>query len=229
MSMRKGFKWFIGLLVLGTLGYLAVYFVGLLLGGFGEVRADTRGDEIIQSNDQNVVTSGDIAVGTGDSRALAFGHALGDVDIAQCLGSVQWDTILVGRQKLVLNNVCMAEFYLKNGMFDLAAMMLCNQPEILDEFDSEESCEVAHNFTPPEPVPEPTVSSAPPLEEVVVEHYEEEQMLHEQQQMEFEAIEDRLARIEHGQRAAARAAQERREFAQMTLDKLVEPENDPEE
>lgn len=173
-------------------------------------------NDVTQSNDQNLQTTGDVNVGTGDSRAWGFGHAMGDVDIAQCLGSTQWDTILGGQQKLVLNNVCMAEFYLKNGKWGLAAMALCNQPEILSEFSSEAECETAHDFTPviEVPIPGPQITCE-------IEH-EEAAMVQHEQQVELETIEQRVARIESGQRAAAT---KRREFAMQTMEKL---QNDPE-
>jgi len=82
-----------------------------------------------------------------ESRALALGNSLGDVDIAQCLGSTQWSTPVFGKQKLQLNWPCMAEFYLRNGRYDLAAMAICNT-EIAKEFESESDCEAAHNFEP---------------------------------------------------------------------------------
>jgi len=84
-----------------------------------------------------------------ESKSLALGNVLGDVDIADCLGSTQWSTPVFGRQGLILNNVCMAEFYLSAGKYHLAAMALCNVKEILKEFASEEECELAHDFTPP--------------------------------------------------------------------------------
>lgn len=110
----------------------------------------------------STLTGGDVSVPvnvTGgsnsmhnESKSLALGNVLGDVDIADCLGSTQWSTPVFGRQGLTLNNVCMAEFYLSAGKYQLAAMALCNIKEILREFDSEEECEAAHDFTPSDPV-----------------------------------------------------------------------------
>ena len=153
----------------------------------------------------NNVISGD------SSKAFAFGHGLGDVDIAQCLGSTQWDTTLGGKQKLVLNNVCMAEFYLSQGKWKLAAMALCNQPEILSEFTTEEECEKAHNFTPlvlppPDPVPGSAILA--------------------QQEEEIESLEERIARVERENRIAAQHSRERRAIAQETLKKVMEDERE---
>ncbi len=86
---------------------------------------------------------------TGGNRAYnVVAPGLGDVDIAQCLGSTQWSLLIGGKQKLVLNQVCMAEFYLKQGRYDLAAQALCNQPEILMEYRTEVACEIDHDFKP---------------------------------------------------------------------------------
>jgi len=81
------------------------------------------------------------------NRALALSNGLGDVDIAGCLGSTQWSTPVYSRQKLVINWPCMAEFYLRNAQYSLAAMAICNT-EILSEFDTEAACEASHNFAP---------------------------------------------------------------------------------
>ena len=96
---------------------------------------------------QGSVSGGDVTVGGDSNRAYALSNSLGDVDIAGCLGSTQWNTPIFGKQKLVLNWPCMAEFYLRNGMYENAAMAICNT-EIRQEFDSEESCRAAHNFKP---------------------------------------------------------------------------------
>ncbi len=90
---------------------------------------------------------GDISTGGNKSLALVA-PGLGDVDIAQCLGSTQWSLLVYAKQKLALNQVCMAEFYLKVGRYDLAAQALCNQPEILMEYSTEVACEIQHDFTP---------------------------------------------------------------------------------
>ena len=92
---------------------------------------------------------GDTLIDTGGNSSLAVvAPGLGDVDIAQCLGSTQWSLLVGGKQKLVLNQVCMAEFYLKQGRYHLAAQSLCNQPEILAEYSTELDCELAHDFAP---------------------------------------------------------------------------------
>lgn len=132
------------------------------------------GGDVTQSNDMNNQTAGDVSLSAGldatlnggdfvggdttlamDSQSIVVAApGLGDVDIAACLGSTQWSLLVGGKQKLVLNQVCMAEFYLKQGRYDLAAQSLCNQPEIVAEYENESQCEVAHDFTPaPSPAP----------------------------------------------------------------------------
>lgn len=91
-----------------------------------------------------------------ESRALALGNSLGDVDIAQCLGSTQWSTPVFSKQKLVVNWPCMAEFYLRNGAYKQAAIALCNT-EIVDDYANEDECRAAHDF---QPVTEPAPVSA---------------------------------------------------------------------
>jgi hypothetical protein len=124
---------------------------------------DTGGGDIdITGGDVNVpvdVTTGPVNVESPvsvnhESKALALSNSLGDVDIAGCLGSTQWATPLFSKQKLVVNWPCLAEFYLRNGKYELAAVAICNT-EIVKEFADEASCEAAHDFSPAtEPVSE---------------------------------------------------------------------------
>lgn len=185
-------------------------------------------DKLISNSVSDAETN--VVTGTGDSTALGFGHAMGDVDIAQCLGSTQWDTILGGKQKLVLNNVCMAEFYLKNEKWALAAMALCNQKEILQEFGTEAECERAHDFGPL-PEPEPAAKegyggpTSGPLPEII-RHVDESEEIHYQQQEQVSMVQDGLETIEMRLARIERGNQNRRNYAQQTIERL---ENDPEE
>ncbi len=124
--------------------------------GHGHDHHDDGGSTVTTSTDiindlaGGDIIGGDTSVITGNNKALTVvAPGLGDVDIAQCLGSEAWTLLVGGKQKLVLNQVCMAEFYLKQGRYDLAAQSLCNQPEIVREYDTEAACELAHDFTPP--------------------------------------------------------------------------------
>ena len=141
--------------------------------------------DVTQSNDMNSQTTGDLAIeGTNfESKAFGFSHSLGDVDINDCLASTQWGSIVVSKQKVVLNAWCAAEVYDAKGMYEMAAIMRCNVPEILAEFDSEADCERANRYSPPTVYvePEPEVS------------YEE---LYRQEQMHDEQLESLLDRVE---------------------------------
>lgn len=199
--------------------------------------ASERGLDIRQSNDLNNQTGGDINIDGGSpqtnlnyggSRAYGFSHGLGDVAIADCMGTQQWGSIIVSRQKMILNRWCAASEYDRMGLFDVAAMMRCTIPEIASLFGSNIEC-LGHNTVIPVPVsPEPPpVVSAPapmPVEEIVEEvlivveeqHKEQEEMVVELQArvvdlaQEKEAIEeDRQDRREY-----------RRSFAQGIIEKL---------
>ncbi len=100
------------------------------------------------------VTGGDVTVGGDSNRAYALANSLGDVDIAGCLGSEQWNTPLFGKQKLVTNWACLTEFYLRAEMYANAAIAICNT-DIRREFETEQECRDAHPFEAMAVVPEP--------------------------------------------------------------------------
>jgi hypothetical protein len=143
--------------------------------GLVNVNANTMtgGDVSVVGGDTNV-TGGDVNIAGDKSTALGFSHALGDVDIRDCVASTQWGSILVSRQKIVLNSWCAGIQYVAWQKYELAAMHFCNVPETLAEFATEEECEAAHNFTPP---PEPE----PPLDMVSLFQYELQAHEHEEQ------------------------------------------------
>ena len=195
-TMRKGFVWLIGALFALIVALLVLPVIGMLFGGGMDPRAHASGgDDIIQSNDQNTITStsGDVQVGTGDSQALAFAHALGDVDIAQCLASTQWGTILFSKQKVVLNQWCAAEIYDAKGMHEMAALLRCDIEEIAKHFETPGRCIEANTWTPPpEPEPDPpeqTSSFLPMMEQAEEDHDEDVRELLAR----IEAIENRPA------------------------------------
>ena len=113
---------------------------------FFPLAALASGTDVEQNTE--VVTElvgGDVSMVGGTSKAIGFGRSSFDVDINQCMGSTAWDTIIGGKQKLVINWVCLAEFYLKTGQPELAAVAICNT-EMLKEFKNEAECEQAHDF-----------------------------------------------------------------------------------
>jgi len=150
----------------------------------------------LASGDKNInvtdvateVATGDVSLTGSTSRALGLGRSSFDVDINQCMGSTAWDTIVGGKQKLVLNWVCLAEFYIKTGQPDLAAIAICNT-EMVKEFKNEAECEQAHDFFV-------EVSEAAVMMPDNSEHEEEEARWHEDQlQMQID-YDDRIARLE---------------------------------
>lgn len=155
---------------------------------------DRRSDDIdidVSGGDVTVPVDVDVDGGStdlsidGDSALALAAPGLGDVDIAQCLGSEAWTLLVGGKQKLVLNWVCMAEFYLENEKYELAAQALCNQPEILSEYDSEKDCEHDHDFTP-DVVLEPQIAQLSRREE---HNQDIERVLMAQSQLEQQIIE----------------------------------------
>ena len=146
---------------------------------------DHHGDTDIIEGDTTVttdVTTGSVSTGatntnvqTGGNKALALSNALGDVDIAGCLGSTQWATPLYSKQKLSTNWACLAEFYLRAEKYSLAAMAMCNT-EVRHEFETEEDCRKAHDFTP--------VAAPAPVLGLIPDDDEEE--IHNQYEAQFE-------------------------------------------
>jgi len=194
----------------------------------------------IAASDSSAINEGVSLVG-GDSKAYGFSHSLGDVDINQCLGSTQWGTIIVSKQKLVLNKWCAAEVYDAKGMYSVAAKLRCQIPEINKLFNTDLECIRENTWTPPPTTPP---GSGPDGEEtrpdaaggvsepggmhrpVDPEAYVQQQIAINIQEEELETLEQRVARIEYGGRIAAQKAQARRDYAQHTIKRL---ENDPEE
>ncbi len=92
------------------------------------------GDDIIQSNDNNAQTTGDVSVG-GDS-SKAFGVGMGDVDIAQCMASKSTPLY----QWLKFNKWCMAETLDAKGLHEAAAKVRCSINEYSKVFQSNQEC-----------------------------------------------------------------------------------------
>lgn len=180
----------------------AIILVVFLVAGFRAALADPHphdgggGDGTIIDIGGTDIDIGGTIVDAGLDQNLQFdskGYALAPpglpgVMIARCLGSEAWTLLIGGKQKLVLNQVCMAEFYLKRGRFDLAAQALCNQPEILMEYSSEAACEIDHDFTPIIPEGDDDVSGR---SDAFEEHYE----LAQQQEQEIEYLQQENASI----------------------------------
>ena len=122
--------------------------------------ARASGDRITQSNDNNAQTTGDVNV-SDSSDAVAFGHALGDVDINDCQGSEQWGSVIVSRQYLKLNLWCAGLYYDSVGLHAMAARVRCEIREIGRLFDSPAECRYANTVSAP---PDEPVSRSLPIE-----------------------------------------------------------------
>lgn len=198
------------------------------------------GDKITQSNDMNNQTSGDVTTGdvsTGDltggsqsnsSKSLALVNSLGDVDINDCLGSTQWATPLFSKQKLNLNKWCAAEVYDAKGMHAMAGRIRCQIPEVAALFEELQQCVLENTVVVPVPVPPTDIPTPGPGDEEtrpgavgeVSEPGVGPSAEHELVQMEIETLEQRVARIERENRLTEQKSQERRDYAQHTIEKL---------
>ncbi len=175
------------------------------------------GDDLTNiSKNSNTIATGDTTLNAGDvvgsshsSRAFAFSHALGDVDInegANCMGSEAWGSIIVSRQTNELNQWCAGLFYDLNGKHKMAAVMRCDIKEIAKHFDSEAEC-VAENTIAPEMVAEVPAAA---VAAIIDEHEDRE----EQRTLDLAAfairqdeLEARLNRERNARRDYAHAAE----------------------
>ena len=204
--MRKGFIWLIGFLVAALIAFLVLPVVlSFFGGGFDPVaHADSRGDDITQSNDMNNQTAGDIANVTEGSTALGFGRSSFDVDIAQCRESHAFDTILFGKQTVKLNNWCVALWYDSQGLHHMAAVMRCDIEEIAKHFPTTEGCIVANKLGGFVSVPTGEFIDMKEAEEEhereIAAQAEEVEAVKEQ----LAAVVDRITTVERSRRAAAR-------------------------
>ena len=118
-------------------------------GGGGDIDIDIGGSPVdVTGGATNVETN--VAGSQYDSRALALGNTLGDVDINDCLGSEQFGTPLFSRQWLELNKWCAAEVYDAKGMQAMAARLRCEIKEIRSLYPNKgghEAC-LAENTSP---------------------------------------------------------------------------------
>lgn len=222
--------------------HLIACLVGIMLWALMLSPAWASGDDITQSNDMNNQTGGDINIAgdNSDSLGIGFAHALGDVDINDCLASTQWGTIIVSKQKVVPNMWCMGEVYDAKGMFDLAAKARCSVPEIRAWFDSDFACETANKWSgfvtidPPAStgdVPEPAADCC--------DEDEETRDVHEQEialaLARTESLEQRLNDEAAARRRAVAAGQAAREakrrddyeFAQQQMEQFAQIVEEP--
>ena len=141
---------------------------------------------------ETILTAGDNISSNSTSieggRGLGLSNSLGDVAISGCLGSTQWATPLFSKQKLSINWTCLAEFYLRTHRWELAAIALCNT-EIRQEFPDEDTCRMAHDFSP---LAEHQKDNHDDHEQIILQ----QQSIIEQQQDTLEMVTDRIEDLE---------------------------------
>lgn len=178
------------------------------------------------SNVTNTSTSGSDVNVTGSShssRAFAFSHSLGDVDINECIVTKQTGTFIISWQGYDYNVWCMGEVYDAKGLYDMAALMRCDIPLVRSHFSNAAECLEANTV--------PLQAAAPmvaPVEITASPEYREREREHDDQ---FEGLLERVDKMEEEKQAnirrynrnQARFEQKQaddREFAQQTLEQL---------
>jgi hypothetical protein len=176
-------NWMLAVLVIAALIFVSAIRTAWGDDGHGHNHHDDGGGDIEVVNE---ILGGDTSI-DDKSLALGFGRSSFDVDINDCMGSTAWDTILVGRQKLVLNKWCAAEMYDAKGLRQMAAVMRCDIPEIAKHFEDAKHCIVANKVSAPRPPGKPVSQMI--LEE---EHEEDIQVV----QMAQVSLEQRVETLE---------------------------------
>lgn len=195
------------------------------------------GDKITQSNDP--ITNQ--TVGGSDNLAIGYGP---DNDINDCMA--HWSALIVTfpkRNKFCEQLALVAWAEHPETHTPQSIKIMCSTSAAVDVFDTRDGCvniftsdasDGGIGTTPPTPRPDgegyrpdavgevsectPRCPPETPPEVVLVQ----QQM--EQHTEEYENVSKRLARIEQGQRISAQKAQERRDYAQQTIEKLDESE-----
>ncbi len=180
-------------------------------------------NEVILSGGDNTANN---SASVGGSDTMAFSHSLGDVDINDCLASTQWGTILVSRQRVVLNKWCAAEVYDYKGLHHMAALLRCDIKEIGDFFESREECLKANTVSfnevsrgTPEALLEETEVSDEYADDVeqILSRLSELESRNSELQAEYDALE---ARRQASIRSARDARNDERAYAQSLLEEL---------
>lgn len=159
---------------------------------------------------ENKVITGDV---TSENSTLALAQSLGDVDIgraAECVITEQYGIIIWQRQNWEYDPWCIAGILDEQGKHYEAAQMRCFHKPTLKLYGDQ--CIEILTFDSPPPVI-PSLTNSEPEEK-------DDDEARAQQQEEIDTIENRLAKIEAGNRATAKAAQRRRDYAQQTLEKV---------
>ena len=178
------------------------------------------GPDIIQSNDNNTQTSGDI-VDKHDSLGLGLAISLGGVYAEDCYVSDQETIVVVGRQGWKLNRWCAANYYEAQGLVNVAAQLRCSIPAIA-ELSYPVDCVTTHlNVAPREQMS----TILPELVNILVERQDaltaplSDELSQLRQDLESHESE-RLASERRSQRAYEAKEAERQQIIQKTLDQL---------
>lgn len=170
----------------------------------------------------------DLSVATGGTDSVAFAYGP-DNDINDCMAHF---SILIAtwpkRNKFCERQAFVAWAEHPKTHSVASVKIMCSDPMASEVFDNRDEC--IGVFTPPSEPPTGTTGTGEgmsgPLEKVA-SYIDDVQEVQVQQQQEYESLEDRLAKVETGQRIAARKAQERRNYAQQTIERLAnESENE---
>lgn len=137
----------------------------------GDVRVDTdisltggdidiTGGDVIGGDVSNVLTGGDVtntltggalnssnSVNVQGSRSYGLSTALGDVDINQCVFSIQRSILFVGWQNIDYNLWCMGESYDAKGLLYMGALTRCDIKPIRAHFNTDAECIQANTIT----------------------------------------------------------------------------------
>ena len=114
------------------------------------------------------MNAGDVNV-TNKSKAFAFAHGLGDVDINQCIVTKQTGTFVLSWQGYDYNLWCMGEVFDAKGLFKMGAEMRCDIKPIASKFATRDECLLANTVSPTSPA---EVTKALREHEEIEEEYE---------------------------------------------------------
>lgn len=204
--MNKKVKWMFVIAAVMVVLWLAAG-VAWADGGHGHNHHGGSGDVDV-SNVTNMGGSDNLAVGYGP-----------DNDINECMA--HWSVLIVTMPKR--NKFCeRQEFVSWAQATELhtpnSIKIMCSDPLGSEVFGSRDEC--IDVFTPKQPVPTSGPCDPCDLEERQADYNYMQQEQMAKQAAEFETLEQRLARIERNNRIAAQKAQERREYAQYTIERL---------
>ncbi len=182
-------------------------------------------NEVILSGGDNTANN---SASVGGSDTMALSHSLGDVDINDCLASTQWGTIIVSRQRVVLNKWCAAEVYDYKGLHHMAALLRCDIPEISEHFQTKPECVTANTVQVEVPRGEPEVlreeSDVSDSLNAVLSRLNELEARNSELQAEYDALRERQdsadARRQRSIVAAREQAERERQTAQEALTAL---------